>query len=378
MFVSHLTLSNFRSYEAVDIALEPGVTVFTGSNGQGKTNLVEAIEYVSTGGSHRVASTVPLVKAGADGAVIRLRAQAGLDDDRQVLLELEITPGKASRARLNRSDVRRAREIVGILRTVVFSPEDLSIVKGDPGERRRFLDELITNRWPRLAGVRSDYDRVVRQRSTLLKSLGGNQRRAATEDVAIALDAWDTQLARYGGELLAARLSTIAELRPYVQATYETIAPTKNQVELEYTSAAGLPDSHDPGELSARLVEVLRERRSDEVARGVCLVGPHRDDILLSIGDLPARGYASHGESWSFALSLRLASNTLLIAEGVEPVLVLDDVFAELDVTRRDRLADEVAGATQVLVTAAVADDVPVSLAGVRFSVANGEVTQLP
>lgn len=375
MFVRHLQLSNFRSYEAVDLALEPGVTVFTGANGQGKTNLVEAVEYVSTGGSHRVSSTVPLVRAGADGAVIRVRAQAGLDDDRQVLLELEITPGKASRARLNRSDVRRAREVIGILRTVVFSPEDLSIVKGDPSERRRFMDELVTTRWPRMAGVRADYDRVLRQRSALLKSLGGRSGRASSEDVAITLDAWDTQLARHGGELLAARLATLTELQPYVQATYETIAPTKNLVTAAYAPRVPLPDSTDPAELGEALVEALRARRADEIARGLCLVGPHRDDVALTIGDLPARGYASHGESWSFALSLRLAANALLLAEGGRPVLVLDDVFAELDATRRDRLASEVAGAEQVLITAAVAEDVPAVLQGARFHVADGEVT---
>jgi DNA replication and repair protein RecF len=378
VFVSHLSLTDFRSYESVSLALAPGVTVFTGANGQGKTNLVEAIEYASTGGSHRVAGTVPLVRAGASGAVIRAQVTAGLDDDRVVLIELQITPGKASRARLNRADVRRPRDVLGILRTVVFSPEDLAIVKGDPSERRRFVDELSATRWPRLLGVRSDYERVVRQRGTLLKSLGGNQRRAAGEDVAITIDAWDAQLARFGAELLAARLRTVAELRPHLEATYESIAPTKNKVSLDYVSKAELPDSTDPAVLEARLLEALRERRGDEVARGLCLVGPHRDDLLLSIGDLPARGYASHGECWSFALSLRLASNRLLLDDGVDPVLVLDDVFAELDATRRERLAAEVAGAEQVLVTAAVADDIPATLSGARFTVAAGEVTPLP
>ncbi|WP_028707490.1 DNA replication/repair protein RecF [Propionicicella superfundia] len=374
MFVRHLSLSNFRSYESADIALGPGVTVFTGANGQGKTNLVEAVEYISTGGSHRVSSTVPLVRAGAAGAVIRVRAQAGVDDDREVLLEVEITPGKAGRARLNRSAVRRAREIVGILRTVVFSPEDLTIVKGDPAERRRFIDELVTTRWPRLAGVRADYERVLRQRSALLKSLGGNPRRAEADDVAITLDAWDGQLARHGGELLAARLSTLAELHPYLQATYETIAPVKNAVAAAYASRVDLPDSVDPAGLAAALGASLRARRGDEVARGLCLVGPHRDDITFTIGDLPARGYASHGESWSLALALRLAANELLLAEGGRPVLVLDDVFAELDATRRDRLAAQVAAAEQVLITAAVPEDVPAALRGARFQVHDGEV----
>ncbi len=374
MFVRHLTLSNFRSYTTADIALDSGITVFTGANGQGKTNLVEAIEYLSTGGSHRVSSTVPLVKVGAEQALLRVRAQAGLGDDRTLLLEVEIVPGKANRARLNRADVRRAREIIGILRTVVFSPEDLAIVKGDPGERRRFLDQFITTRWPRMAGVRADYDRVLRQRSTLLKSLGGSTRRTSSDDVAVTLDAWDEQLARHGSELLAARVSTLADLQPYLQETYEMIAPSKNDVSGVYSSALEGVDTTDVAALYDALRAGLLARRADEIARGLCLVGPHRDDIALSIGELPARGYASHGESWSLALALRLASNTLLVSEGVDPVLVLDDVFAELDAVRRERLAGQIADAEQVLITAAVPQDIPVALSGSRFTVADGEV----
>lgn len=374
MFVRHLTLSNFRSYASADVPLGPGVTVFTGANGQGKTNLVEAIEYLSTGGSHRVSSTVPLIRIGADQAVLRVRAQAGVDDERELLLEMEIHPGKASRAKLNRSDVRRVRDIIGILRTVVFSPEDLAIVKGDPSERRRFIDQFVTARWPRLAGVRADYERVVRQRSTLLKSLGGNPRRADSDDVAITLDAWDIQLARHGGELLAARVATLADLEPHLQRTYELIAPTKNSVSACYQSAIDYAGLSDPATLGERLADGLRSRRADEVARGLCLVGPHRDDIVFNIGEMPARGYASHGESWSLALALRLASNTVLTSEGENPVVVLDDVFAELDATRRERLAMQLSDAEQVIITAAVPADVPDALAGARFTVADGEV----
>lgn len=374
MFVRHLSLSDFRSYSTADISLEPGVSVFTGANGQGKTNLVEAIEYLSTGASHRVSSTVPLVRAGCERAVLRLRAQAGLDDEREVLLEVEITPGKATRAKLNRSDVRRARDTIGIVRTVVFSPGDLAIVKGDPSERRRFLDQFITARWPRMAGVRSDYERVLRQRTTLLKSLGGNSRRTADDDIRATLDAWDQQLAHHGSELLAARLATLHDLHPHVQRIYESIAPAGEAVTATYTSALAVDTSADPASLSELILHGLAERRRDEVARGVCLVGPHRDDITLSIGDLPARGYASHGESWSLALALRLASNTLLVDEGADPVVVLDDVFAELDAVRRERLAIELAGAEQVLITAAVPEDIPSGLSGRRFTVSAGEV----
>lgn len=376
MFVRHLTLSNFRSYAAVDIELAAGVTVFTGANGQGKTNLVEAVEFLSTGASHRVSSNVPLVKVGTPGAVVRARVQAGLNDPRHLLLEVEVVPGKANRARLNRSDLRRSRELVGVLRTVVFSPEDLAIVKGDPGERRRFIDELITSRWPRLAGVRADYERVVRQRSSLLKSLGGRVDRLGREEVSYTLDAWDDQLVRHGSELIAARRDTVAALMPFVADAYAGIAPVNNVATLTYTSAVDLPADNDREEVAACLRAAILSRRTDEVLRGVCLVGPHRDGLALHIGDLPAKGYASHGESWSLALSLRLAGFGLLRADGVEPVLVLDDVFAELDTVRRERLAASVGQAEQVLVTAAVPADVPESLAGARFTVADGRVEQ--
>ena len=377
MFVDHLQLVDFRSYESVDVGLLPGVTTLVGANGQGKTNLVEAVEYLSTLSSHRVASDVPLVRSGAERAVIRARVTAGRDDARQLQLEVEITPGKANRARLNRSPLRRAREIVGLLRTVVFSPEDLSIVKGDPSERRRFLDDLLVTRWPRLAGVRADYDRVLRQRNTLLKSLSGRSRGGpAAADAASTLDVWDSHLARAGGELLAARLTTLADLAPHVSKAYADIAPTNNDATAEYKTVIPLADHASRDELSDLLLSALGDRRTEEIQRGISLVGPHRDDIALSLGLLPAKGYASHGESWSFALALRLGSFHLLRTDGIEPVLVLDDVFAELDLTRRERLASGVSAAEQVLVTAAVGADVPDLLQGRRFRVSAGEVTE--
>ncbi len=377
MFVDHLQLVDFRSYVGVDVALGAGVVIFVGANGQGKTNLVEAVEYLSTLSSHRVSSDVPLVRAGAERAVARARVQAGLDDPRQLQLEVEITPGKANRARLNRSPVRRTREIVGVLRTVVFSPEDLAVVKGDPGERRRFLDDLVVSRWPRMAGVRADYDRVLRQRNTLLKSLSGRSRGGPPgADAASTLDVWDAHLARSGAELLEARLTTLTDVVPHLAKAYADIAPTNSEATAAYTSATTFEPGADRDELAAALTTAMAERRGDEIARGVSLVGPHRDDVLLSLGVLPARGYASHGESWSLALALRLGSLALLRSDGVEPVLVLDDVFAELDATRRERLAAMVSGAEQVLVTAAVGGDVPAVLAGRRFRVADGGVTE--
>ena len=376
MFVDHLQLADFRSYAAVDVALGPGVAVFIGANGQGKTNLVEAVAYLSTLSSHRVAADQPLVRVGAERAIVRARVTAGLDDPRQLQVEVEITPGSANRARLNRSPLKRPRELVGILRTVLFAPEDLALVKGDPSERRRFLDELIVARWPRLAGTRADYDRVLRQRNTLLKSLAGRLRgSSAGADVGSTLDVWDSHLAAAGGELMAARLSTLADLAPHVAKAYADIAPTNNDATVEYKASIPLTDQTAREELTELLSATMLERRSDEIQRGVSLVGPHRDDLVLSLGLLPAKGYASHGESWSFALALKLGSFALLRADGVEPVLILDDVFAELDTTRRERLAAGVSGAEQVLVTAAVGADVPEQLQGRRFTVAGGEVT---
>jgi DNA replication and repair protein RecF len=376
VYVDHLQLTDFRSYGSVDLPLEAGVTTFIGANGQGKTNLVEAIEYLSTMSSHRVASEVPLVRSGAAKAIVRAGVRAGLDDPRRLTLELEINPGKANRAKLNRSAVRHAREIIGVLRTVVFSPADIAIVKGDPSERRRFLDDLLVARWPRLAGVRADYERVLRQRNTLLKSLSGRQRgRPPPADAEATLDVWDTHLARAGSELLEARLATLADLAPHISKAYADIAPTNNDAVAEYRASVDLSaQNSERAALTDLLVNAMAERRFEEIQRGVSLVGPHRDDIALSLGMLPARGYASHGESWSFALALRLGSFHLLRADGVEPVLVLDDVFAELDSVRRERLAAGVRVAEQVLVTAAVGADVPDLLAGRRFRVADGEV----
>jgi DNA replication and repair protein RecF len=387
VFVDHLQLTDFRSYECVDLPLEAGVTTLVGANGQGKTNLVEAIEYLSTMNSHRVASEVPLVRSGAVRAIVRAGVQAALDDPRRLTLELEINPGKANRARLNRSPLRQAREIIGVLRTVVFSPGDIAMVKGDPSERRRFLDDLIVARWPRLAGVRADYERVLRQRNTLLKSLSGRLRArqpgrdgSPPADAEATLEVWDTHLARAGGELLEARLTTLADLAPHVSKAYADIAPTNNDAAAEYRASVDLTALRqaqaglDRALLCDLLMKAMAERRNEEIQRGVSLVGPHRDDIALSLSMLPAKGYASHGESWSFALALRLGSFHLLRADGVEPVLVLDDVFAELDSVRRERLASGVRVAEQVLVTAAVGADVPELLAGRRFRVAGGEV----
>jgi DNA replication and repair protein RecF len=385
--VAHPTLHDFRSYTALEVELTPGATAFVGRNGQGKTNLVEAVDYLSRLGSHRVATDAPLVRSGAERAVVRA---AVVREGRTAVLEVEISPGRSNRARVNRSVLPRARDLLGLVRTVVFSPEDLTLVKGDPAERRRFLDDLLVLRTPRLAGVRSDYDRVLRQRNSLLKT-AGFARGSSRESALSTLGVWDAHLARIGAELLASRLQLVDQLRPYVGKAYETVArgASHDDAWLDYAPSLELGDltgaggaAPDRGELTDALLAELERRRQDELDRGVSLVGPHRDELRLSLGSvddrLPVKGYASHGESWSFALALRLASYDLLRADGDDPILVLDDVFAELDSERRRQLADLVAGAEQVLVTAAVAEDVPDALAGARFQVADGQVTRDP
>jgi DNA replication and repair protein RecF len=371
--VSRLELVDFRSYPRAQVDLGPGVSVLIGPNGVGKTNLVEALGYLATLGSHRVATDAPLVRLGADSAVIRAQVQ---HEGRSLLVELAIEPGRANRARLGGAPARRPRDILGALRMVLFAPEDLSLVRGDPAERRRYLDELLVARQPRFAGVRADYERTLKQRNALLRTAYLARKTGAGARDLSTLDVWDTHLAQHGAELLAARLRLCAALGPHVAKAYDAVAAGRGGATLAYR--AGVPTGADGrAELEEALREALREARTQEIERGVTLVGPHRDDLLLNLGELPAKGYASHGESWSYALALRLAAFELLRADGIEPVLVLDDVFAELDAGRRERLAALVGGAQQLLVTGAVADDVPTSLGGTRYQVNAGEVRRV-
>jgi DNA replication and repair protein RecF len=378
VYVAQLHLTDFRSYEDAQVPLEPGVTTFLGPNGQGKTNLLEALGYVATLGSHRVSADGPLVRAGAERAVIRTGI---VRNERKMLVELEVVPGRANRARINRSPVRRAREVLGALRTVLFAPEDLALVRGDPGERRRFLDALVVARAPRFAGVHADYDRVLKQRTMLLRTASGRRNRSSvSEETVSTLDVWDSHLAAYGAELLAARLQLVDALAPLLDKAYSEVSGGRGPVAVRYQSAlSGGAAALSPASTEAELAELLRTElarlRPQELDRGVTLAGPHRDDIVLSIGDLPAKGYASQGESWSLALALRLSSYDLLRSDGAEPVLMLDDVFAELDGSRRERLAELVRPAEQVLITAAVPEDVPTLLRGARFEVRKGTVT---
>jgi len=374
MYVRHLSLTDFRSYPSVELELSPGVTAFVGPNGQGKTNLVEALGYLATLGSHRVAVDAPLVRAGAERAVVR---GVVVRDGRDTVVEVEITPGKANRARLGGAPVPRSREILGAVRTVLFAPEDLAIVKGDPSERRRYLDDLLVARFPRYAGVRSDYDRVLKQRNALLKSASAARRQGGS--ALRTLDVWDAHLATAGAALLAGRHELVEALRPLVDKAYTAVSRGSGPAGMTYKSSLDddVVATTDRDLLAAALGSAVAAVREQELDRGITLVGPHRDDLVLTLGDLPAKGYASHGESWSVALALRLAAYDLLRADGGEPVLILDDVFAELDDTRREQLADLVAPAEQVLITAAVAGDVPVALSGARFDVAGGAVTHV-
>lgn len=359
MYVRHLGLTDYRSWAHVELELEPGRTVFVGPNGFGKTNLVEALWYCATLGSHRVASDAPLIRAGAERAIV---SSIVVNEGRELAVDLEITSGRANKARLNRSPVRSPREILGVLRAVLFSPEDLALVRGDPGERRRYLDELATTRRPAIAGIRADYDKVVRQRTALLKTAAGARYRG-DRSVLDTLDVWDGHLAAHGAALVAARIALVEQLHPEVQKAYQLLAPSSRPAAIRYRSGveaiAEAPGPETVEFYEAALLDALARRRDAELDRGVCLVGPHRDDLELWLGDQPAKGFASHGESWSMALALRLGAYELLRSDGVDPVLLLDDVFAELDTARRQALAAVAGEAEQVLVTAAVGEDIP-------------------
>ncbi|WOC12234.1 DNA replication/repair protein RecF [Gordonia sp. MP11Mi] len=372
MFVRDLTLRDYRSWPSAEFTLAPETTIFVGRNGFGKTNLLESLFYVATLRSHRVSNDAPLVRSGADTAKVSATVE---NDGRELTVDLTIAASGSNKAAINTRPVRRTREVLGILRTVLFAPEDLALVRGDPSERRRFVDELVAQIRPIAAGAKADYDRVLRQRSALLKTAGAAMRRGETDSVITTLDVWDSQLAEFGAQVTASRIAIVRHLAPLVTAAYASIAPHSRPATIAYRSAAGPDVDLSPGgdgavdDLRDILASRLVDLRDKEIERGVSLVGPHRDDLELVLGDEPAKGFASHGESWSFALALRLASVDLLRADGVDPVIMLDDVFAELDVRRREKLAEFTEGAEQLLVTAAVADDIPARVGGRRISI---------
>jgi DNA replication and repair protein RecF len=369
MRLERLEVVDFRNHDRAAVELPGGVSVLVGANGVGKTNLLEAIAYLATLGSHRVGQDANLVRAGAASAVIRAAVRRA---GRRLLVDVELRPGSGVRGRVNGAPVPRARDLLGVVRATVFAPEDLGLVRGDPEERRRFLDTLATQRLPRYHGSRQDYDRVLRQRNTLLRSAAGRLPAAALA----TLEVWDEKLAAAGAELWFERLRLVAALTPRVGLAYQRLAGKDDPVEIAYVSSVAGTAEADPDPV--KLAQALRERlvadRTREVERGLTLSGPHRDDLALALRGLPARTHASHGEAWSLALALRLGSHQLLAEEGEEPVLLLDDVFAELDRQRRDRVAEAALAAEQSVVTAAVAEELPPALAAAVFHVEPGSV----
>lgn len=387
MIVTHLSLTDFRNYTTAEVQLRAGSNLFVGSNGQGKTNLVESLAYLSTLGSHRVSVDHAMIRQGADSAIIRARLE---HEERQILAEVQLNRSGANRAQINRS-VIRTRELPRYFSSVLFAPEDLALIRGEPAGRRRFLDELLVLRSPRISGVIADYERVVRQRNTLLKSARVSGVRG---DKLSTLDIWDDRLVALGSKLIEARVALVAELSPEVSSAYTTVAGADHRASLAnqlsiFAGAAEADDVVDQDvvwrdrltveQIAVSFRNALAAARSKELERGLTLVGPHRDDLVLELNGLPARGYASHGESWSFALALKLASAILLRRESVtgDPVLMLDDVFAELDESRRSRLAGAIVDFEQVLITAAVLDDVPAELTGNTVHISRGAIVQV-
>ena len=362
MHLSHLSLKNFRSYSELDLPLTPGITIFLGRNGEGKTNIVESILYMAFLSSHRTSGDLPLVKLGESAAYTRAKIQ---HPDRELLVELEINAEKANRARINQNPIRSQKELFGLLQCIYFSPEDMDLVRGDPSERRRFIDQILTLRSPRMAGVISDYERSVRQRNALLK----------TRASLTSLEPWDQQVAKFGAEIIAARLSLLTEFNPYFSKIYANISAEK-PAHIIYKASIDNPSVNSQENYSA-LINTMAERRNQELDRGLTLVGPHRDDLILNLGEHLVKGYASHGESWSIALSLKLAAYELLITEGTKPILILDDVFSELDEERRTQLISLAQSAEQTFITVAVEGDLPKDLTGTTYLVKNGSVKLL-
>jgi DNA replication and repair protein RecF len=384
--VTHLSLTDFRNYASAELDLVTGPNLFVGSNGQGKTNLVEALGYLSTLGSHRVSTDHAMIRSGCDSAIVRARVSNG---EQSVLVELQLNRVGANRAQVNRSAIK-TRELPRYFSSVLFAPEDLVLVRGEPSGRRRFLDELLVLRTPRMSGVLADYDRVLRQRNSLLKSARASGARGQLG----TLDIWDERLVAFGTEIIESRADLIEELVPEVELAYAAIAGKEHAASLASRlsiHSSGAEDLDiDPSQEELRGDRLTAEQtaedfraalarlRKSELERGITLAGPHRDDLVLTLNGFPARGYASHGESWSFALSLKLASAAVLRRESSsgDPVLILDDVFAELDESRRDRLADAIEGFEQVLITAAVGGDVPARLAGHSVLIRAGRIAE--
>lgn len=365
MHIRSLELRDYRSWPDLKVDLDPGITIFLGRNGFGKTNIVEAVGYLAHLSSHRVSTDAPLVRSGAENSRI---SAVVVNQGRELAAHLLLKAHAANQAQLNRTRLKSPRELLGVVRTVLFAPEDLALVRGEPAERRRYLDDIIAMRRPRMAAVKADYDKVLKQRNALLKTATLALRRGyGTDEGALStLDTWDSQLAHLGAQVMAARYALLSELAEQIHRAYATIAPESRPASVHYRSTideglAGF-DEFDTGVIEATLLTALGARRQREIERGLSLVGPHRDDLELLLGEQPAKGFASHGETWSFALSMRIAEFQLLRGDGSDPILILDDVFSELDAGRRAKLVDIACDAEQVIITAAVDEDLPGNL----------------
>lgn len=381
MWVNHLSLADFRNYSTAEFSLKKGANLFLGRNGQGKTNAIEAIAYFSTLGSHRVSSDGAMIASAANAATARMNiTRLGRD----VLLEVQINKAAPNRAQLNRSTIK-PRELPQYFSCVVFAPEDLQIVRGDPAQRRKFLDEVLVLRNPGFASVIADYERVVKQRTTLLKSARTLKIRKSSDsgDPLTTIELWDAQLVTLGSKIIHAREQLILALEPHLREAYRAIVDDDHKPSLSLRSSIDTQEvSHVPRETRAiemQFKSALAANFALERERAMTLAGPHRDELELSLNALPVKGYASHGETWSFVLALKLAVAQLSKAENPagDPVLILDDVFAELDLRRRNNLFRAIQDFDQVIVTAAVADDVPTSVDWNIIQVEAGQVVNV-
>lgn len=377
MWISSLQLENFRNYRQLSLNFEPGINLLIGENGAGKTNLVEACVYLSMLESHRVTGYSSLIHSESASSQLSLKAK---NDSREISVAAELNRDKPNRYFLNAHQVKRTSDLVGVSKVVVFAPEDLDLVRRDPQDRRRFLDESMIQLKPRLSGVKADYERVLKQKAALLKSA----RQVSNPDLT-TLDIWDDQLVSLGSELIFQRQELISKIFPLLQDFYHQLSGKPESIDLSMrTSVAGGEEEEefssltnwDKQEISEAFYQRLQELRPKELERGVSLVGPHRDELSILKSGLLARSHASQGEAWSLALGLKLAMAQLLRedSQSGDPVLILDDVFAVLDAGRRQRLVEFVINNEQVLITSADVEAVPDLMVAKRLEISGGEV----
>ena len=376
MFISAVALENFRNYKQLNLNLSSGFSLFYGANGEGKTNLVESIGFLASLESHRVAGYQALIREDEESARISATAEFL---NRRITPAIELNRSSANRYFLNGNLQRKPQEILGSIFAVVFAPEDLDIVRRDPSDRRDFLDSLAVQLKPRLAGIKADYDRVLKQRNALLKTA----RLTGAKDLT-TLDIWDDQLVGFGSELIANRLELISKLSPLIESFYKELSGKSEQIELELLSSITEDEVENfkaltgsTQEISEQFLDRLQQIRNKEIERGITLAGPHRDELLISKAGQPARSHASQGEAWSIALGAKLAAAQLLREQSSvgDPVIILDDVFSVLDQGRRVRLIDFAKDFEQVLITATTSDGLPELQWAAKHRVVSGELS---